>query len=518
MLSYSRWTKRQKLTQRVPEMAAPTTRKSYIDRRTFLKLTGASLAAGSMMAYRKQSPNPRRPNVILIMTDNQGAWTLGCYGNPDIHTPNIDRLATEGARFTRAFCNNAVCSPTRASYLTGLMPSQHGVHKYINNDVMLGPKAYSTIAEYDTLPQILSESGYTCGLVGKWHLGDHLHPQEGFSYWVVKPEGHTTSFHNQHYIENGETHEIPGHQTAYWTKRACQFIEQSKDEPFFLFLAYNGPYGLGQSMLVEPNNPHASDYTDCKFTSFPREEPDPWLVNNRNMINNPTSMRAYASELSCVDDGVGKVMSTLARLGLDDNTLVIFTADQGWAGGQGGFWGMGDHTRPLTGYDPMMHIPLIYRHPGHVAAKNEVHEMVSNYDLLPSVLDYLGLTDKLPSEPPLPGRDYSTFLRGESADWDNVIFYEFENLRCIRTEDWKYIERFGDAPDELFYLAEDPGEQDNLIDDPEYETTKDELSRRLNAFFGRYAVPKYDLWHGGTAKGGLLLGEAPYQNPAEPTT
>ena len=485
-----------------------------MDRRTFLKLTGSSLACGSLTAQAlPPTRQTRRPNVILIMTDNQGAWTLGCYGNPDIRTPNIDRLASEGTRFTRAFCNNAVCSPTRASYLTGLMPSQHGVHKYINNDVMLGPDAYSTIAEFDTLPQILSKSGYTCGLVGKWHLGDHLHPQEGFSYWVVKPEGHTSSFHNQHYIENGEIHPIPGHQTAFWTKRACEFIEQNKLDPFFLFLAYNGPYGLGQSMLAEPDNPHAADYTDCEFVSFPREEPSPWLVNNRNMINNPTSMRVYASELGCVDDGVGEVMSTLYRLGLDDDTLVIFTTDQGWAGGHGGFWGMGDHTRPLTGYDPMMHIPLIYRHPGHVAAGSEVRQMVSNYDLLPSVLTYLDLDDKRPNDPPLPGHDYSPLLRGGTAEWDNTVFYEFENLRAIRTGKWKYIERYGTAPDELFDLERDADERTNLRDAPTHQTTKEELRNRLHAFFSRYVNPKYDLWQGGTAKGGLLLGRTPYEKP-----
>jgi arylsulfatase A-like enzyme len=483
-----------------------------MDRRTFLRLTGSSLALGALGAgAQNNQANARRPNIILIMTDNQGAWTLGCYGNSDIHTPNIDRLAHEGVRFTRAFCNNAVCSPTRASYLTGLMPSQHGVHKYINNDVMLGPKAYSTIEEFDTLPQILSSSGYTCGLVGKWHLGDHLRPQEGFSYWVAKPEGHTTGFHNQKYIENGETHEIPGHQTAYWTERASDFIEQNREEPFFLFLAYNGPYGLGKSMLTEPDNPHSAEYAASEFKSFPREQSHPWLHNNRDMINNPTSMRSYASELSCVDDGVGEVLDTLSRLGLEKDTLIIFTADQGWAGGQGGFWGMGDHTRPLTAYDPMMHIPLIFRQPGRIPEGVEVDSLVSNYDLLPSVLHYLGMQNQIPSAPPPPGRNYAPFLRGETVDWDDVVFFEFENLRAIRTADWKYIERFGDAPDELYDVQEDPSEEFNLVNSANHRGIREELRGRLRAFFDRYADPTYDLWNGGTAKGGLLLGADPYE-------
>ena len=482
-----------------------------MNRRKFLGLTGGSFAVKSLAAeVNTQAAPKRRPNVVLIMTDNEGAWTLGCYGNRDIKTPNIDRMAAEGALFTRAFCNNAVCSPTRASYLTGLMPSQHGVHKYIDNKLMLGGEAYSTIAEFDSLPQILAESGYTCGLVGKWHLGDHMKPQEGFTHWVAKPEGHTSDFHNQHVIENGEIHDIPGHQTPYWTKRACEFIEDNQSAPFFLFLAYNGPYGLGKSMLEAPDNPHSADYAGKELACFPRAAPHPWLVNNRDMINNPTSMRVYASELSTVDDGVGEVLATLAWLGLDDNTLVVFTADQGWSGGHGGFWGMGDHTRPLTAYDPMMHIPLIYRQPGHVHAGLRIDHMVSNYDFMPSVLTWLGLEDKMPLEPESPGRNYAPSLQGNAIPWDDVVFYEFENLRCIRTAEWKYIERFSDEPDELFHLSHDPRERHNLCDAPEHEAKKIELRNRVHAFFDQYADPKYDLWHGGSAKGGLLLGKEPY--------
>lgn len=451
-----------------------------------------------------------RPNVILIMTDNQGAWTLGCYGNPDIKTPNLDRMAEEGILFSRAFSNNAVCSPTRATYLTGLMPCQHGVHKYIDKAVMLGPEAYSTIAEFDSLPQTLSASGYVCGLVGKWHLGDHLRPQEGFTFWVVKPEGHTTGFHDQLIIEHGETRREPMHQTEYWTRRAVEFIEQSKDRPFFLFLAYNGPYGLGKSMLSEPKNRHAAYYADKELASFPREEPHPWLHNNRAMINNPTSMRVYASELSCVDDGVGEIMAALAKHGLDENTLVIFTADQGWAGGHGGFWGMGDHTRPLTAYDPMMHVPLILRHPRGIPGGRTTDIMVSNYDLMPTVLRYLGLESRVPVKPELPGRSFDPVLRGKQIGWDNVVHYEFENVRAIRTEAWKYIERFGADPNELFNLREDPGERDNLYDQEAHRTIQRDLQERLYAFFERYADPKWDLWHGGAAKGGLLLGKGPY--------
>src|SRR5215210_5502652 len=163
----------------------------------------APLVVAAIIAARTSEARPL--NVVLILTDNQGAWTLGCYGNPDIRTPNIDRLAREGMLFENCFSSNAVCSPTRATLLTGLIPSQHGVHSYLSAGApQIGPHAYSTIAEFRTLPKILSESGYTCGLSGKWHLGDNLKPQEGFTSWVTMPHGHTQTFYNADVIEDGK--------------------------------------------------------------------------------------------------------------------------------------------------------------------------------------------------------------------------------------------------------------------------------------------------------------------------
>ena len=115
-----------------------------------------------------------RPNVVIIMTDNHGEWTLGCYGNRDIKTPHIDQLAKEGTLFTRAFANNAVCSPTRATFLTGLMPCQHGVHCYLRPRIQTGPDSFNTLEEFRSIPQVLHDAGYVCGLSGKWHLHQSL--------------------------------------------------------------------------------------------------------------------------------------------------------------------------------------------------------------------------------------------------------------------------------------------------------------------------------------------------------
>ena len=294
------------------------------------------------------SAGTNTPNLVFILTDNHGAWTLGCYGNKEIRTPNIDRLAAEGIRFTRAYCNNSVCSPSRATFLTGLIPSQHGVHAFIPNAAQIGPHAYSTIKEFRTLPKILSNCGYTCGLSGKWHLGDNLYPQEGFTYWFAKAGGHTTTFYNDEMIWQEKIYLEPKYTTDAITDHAVEFLEQNKARPFFLYVAYNGPYGLGKVVAEEHRNRHTAYYADKNMDSFPREKVNPWLRSNRATVNNVKAMRSYAAAVSGVDDGIGRVMETLKRLGLDTNTLVVFAADQGLNAGHGGYWGMGDHSRPLV--------------------------------------------------------------------------------------------------------------------------------------------------------------------------
>lgn len=461
------------------------------------------------------------PNVVLILTDNHGAWTLGCYGNPDIRTPNIDRLASEGTLFTRAFASNPVCSPTRATLLTGLVPSQHGVHSFLSGGrLQTGPGARCTLDEFTSLPEVLRDAGYACGLVGKWHLGANLHPQEGLDdYWITMPHGGTSTFYDAQIIENGEIRKEPKYLTDLWTEHAVRFIDQQakQEKPFFLFLAYNGPYALSRLLLRDGRNRHAQYYADKEIASFPRVQPHPWQLNNRDFINNPTSIRRVATEVSGVDDGVGEVMNSLQAHGLDEDTVVIFVADQGWVGGHGGFFGMGDHTRPLTARDGMMQIPLIWRHPKKIAAGVRSDRMIANYDVMPTLLGHLTMADKMPSKPKSPGTDYSNLLKPiakasndfasankvadkTSNDSREAVFYEFENLRCIRTTSHKYVHRHPNGPHELYDLENDPEEFVNLAGDPDHKSTRKELKKRLDEFYAEYSLPKYDMWNGGTSQ------------------
>ncbi len=468
---------------------------------TLAKAIIGSIAIVSIWSSVGAAADAKRPNLVFILTDNQGAWTLGCYGNRDIRTPHIDKLAREGIRFSRALSSNPVCSPTRATFLTGLLPSQHGVHSFLDPKYMMGPEAYNTLAEFTSLGEVLSDAGYVCGLSGKWHLGDNLTPSEGFSSWITKPDGSTREFYDQDIIEDGKVRKEAGYTTDLWTRSGVKFIEQNRDRPFCLFLAYNGPYVLGAMMLNPSRNRHAEFYRGHHFASFPVDAMHPWQFSNKQFHNQQIAMERTACEVSGVDDGVGEIVATLQKLGLEENTLVAYAADQGWMGGQNGIWGMGDHTRPIGAHELMMQIPMIFRHPTAIASNQTCDLLMSNYDFLPTVLGQLGLRDKMPSKPISAGRDFSPVLRGEPIeDQVKAIFYEMETTRSFRTERWKYVARFPNGPYELYDMQSDPQERFNQYGQPGTDNIRAELAQRLDAFFTKFADPQYDIWKGGRSK------------------
>jgi arylsulfatase A-like enzyme len=216
-------------------------------------------------------------------------------------------------------------------------------------------------------------------------------------------------------------------------------------------------------------------------------------------------MRRVAAETSGVDDGVGEVLATLQRLNLERDTLVVYAADQGWMGGQNGMWGMGDHMRPIGAHELMMQIPLIFRQPGVIPPGATADILVSNYDFLPTVLSYLGLSERMPQRPKSPGRDFSAVLRGQRAEWDNAVFYEMESCRAVRTDHWKLVMRHPSGPHELYDMQADPRERFNLYGQPGHERPRDALKQRLDAFFTQYADPQYDVWRGGRSKARRLV-------------
>jgi arylsulfatase A-like enzyme len=245
------------------------------------------------------------------------------------------------------------------------------------------------------------------------------------------------------------------------------------------------------------------DYANEVLPSFPRDGVHPWLKQNRQFVGNETAIRRVAAETSGVDDGVGRIMDTLDRLGLTKNTLVVYTADQGWVGGQNGLWGMSDHCRPTAAFDGMMHVPFIVRRPGRVKVGTS-DLLVGGYDLMPTLLGALGVSHAEATNPSSPGLDLSKALAGEApAATHDATFFEMETTRAIRTSEWKYIHR-PDGPFELYDLANDPSEKANLFGQPGHDETIASLRKRLDAFFAKYADPRYDLYHDGGSKTHLL--------------
>jgi arylsulfatase A-like enzyme len=494
--------------------------------KTLLRIAAAVVLA---VAVQWASFAADRPNVLLIMTDNQSANLLGAYGNADIATPNIDRLAAEGLLFEHAYAASGVCSPSRAVLMTGLLPSTNGVHNGLPARYPVA--GYSAIAEFRNWPQTLADAGYYTGLVGKYHLGVHEEPTLGFQWWTTFRGGHTSSFIDAQVFDNGETFNVldrDEHLTDFWTRRSVDFLEhyaaEESDAPFFLWLSYNGPYILPPAVNQPPVSRFAERYVD-NVPAMPQNRVHPymraWAMNNTapapedvpggtypwaaiDALNNATAMINIAAETTHVDDGVGRVLAALDELGLSENTLVIFLSDQGSSWGQLGMWGNSSWGDPEPGYNANMQVPLIVRHPGRIPAGAREDAMINQFDVLPTVLDYLGMGD-LELAGSL-GESFAPMLRGQDMAWDDEIFFEYISTRVIQTRQWKYTKRFKASPNELYDMTNDPGETANLIDDPAYAEIAAKLDARLTEFWGKYAAPEFDVWHGGTGKALVYYG------------
>lgn len=438
----------------------------------------------STVTLYSQSDSDRRPNVIFIMSDDQGQWTLGCYGNSEIRTPNLDRLAASGVRLTRAFCTTPVCSPSRATFLTGRIPSQHGIHEWIDKE-NTGPEAKEFLKEEIGYTKILARHGYICGFSGKWHLGDSLKKQQGFSFWFVHPRG-SGKYNDHPMIDRDRQAPTTGYMTSVITDKALEFIELNRGRPFYLNVHYTAPHtpwiGHPQKLV--------DYYKSLPLTSFPRESMHPWASALQEHLGNRESMAQYAASITAMDENIGRILQRLHDLGLRRNTLVIFTSDHGFNFGHHGLVGKGNASTPRNMYETSMLIPLIFSHPSRLPAGITRDEMVSAYDFMPTLLEYLGL--RVPQKRNLPGRNYAPLLLGRYMRWQNVVYGEYGTVRMIRTDQWRYVHRYPDGPHELYDLGNDPRESKNLVRDADQRDRLRNLRQRLEAWFTKYAEPSSD--------------------------
>jgi arylsulfatase A-like enzyme len=333
-------------------------------------------------------------NIVFILSDNQATAALGVYGNRDVSTPNIDALARDGVRFERAYAASGMCSPTRATLLTGLMPSQHGLHNALSDPwVNEQTPGWSAIAQYRTLPLTLANRGYQTAMIGKWHLGDPTHASLGFQHWVALPYGHTSDFWHNQLVENGRTSAVDDrHIVDVLSEKAVEYLATlDPTRPFYLQLNLDGPYALPPANHGPARNRHYAQHAGRRFESMPLEPvndhllaqltgpyiPGQELFELRSleavwnhlrhatirMQGDPVSYANFLSQNETVDDAVGRVRAALRERGLEKSTVILYSADQGNLFGQHGTWGHTIWFSPAHLYEEAVRIPLIVLHP-----------------------------------------------------------------------------------------------------------------------------------------------------------
>lgn len=445
--------------------------------------TGARPAAVASSTRADADP---RPNVVFILSDDQGPWAAGCCGNPEIRTPTIDRLAATGMRFDNFFVTCPVCSPSRATLLTGQIPSQHGVHDWISRP-HVGPDAIRYMHGEQTYSHIMARHGWTCGISGKWHLGDSQMPQCGFTDWYVHQSG-GGDYNGAPMVRNGQLVTERRYITDVITDEALAMLDRyaAEELPFYLSVHYTAPHSpwTGHPEKI------VRSYDDCPFESCPQEARHPWAVPVPR--DTRAALKGYFAAVTAMDTNIGRIIDALEAKGLRDNTLVIFMSDNGFSCGHNGFWGKGNGTQPHNMYENSIKVPFVVSQPGQVAQGQVADAMVTEYDFMPTLLDYVGLPT--PTERNLPGRSFAPLLRGGTApEADHVVvFDEFGPVRMIRTRDWKYVYRHAYGPEELFDLRNDPKERENLAEEPAHKERKRELKAAMDEWFAQYVIPSRD--------------------------
>lgn len=439
------------------------------------------------------SKDPSRPNVLFILSDDQGPWAMRCAGNTDIITPALDEIAAAGIRFTDFFCVSPVCSPARASLMTGDIPSRHGVHDWIRAG-NVGDQRVDFLAGQTLLTDRVAAAGYRCGLIGKWHLGASDMPRAGYVTWFAHPSG-MSPYYNVPMQDGNRTVTIERYLTDEISDRALTFVrdESRRAEPFWLSLNYTAPH-------YPWIDAHPREYTDlyagCAFESCPQERPHPWTAygnpaTDEGFRRPRESLIGYFAATTAMDAGIARVLRELDKLELTQCTLVIFMSDNGMNCGQHGIWGKGNGTRPQNMYDTSVKVPCLIAQPGRIAP-GVSDALLSGYDLFPTLLAYLGLADS-PARP-RPGRSFSALLGGRALRRDDavVVYDEYGPVRMVRTREWKYVHRYPDGPHELYDLSNDAGERRNVADDATYRATVAMLRARLAEWFACYVDPALD--------------------------
>ena len=443
-------------------------------RREFLKILGAGLASLSALNFLGGgcAPSaPGRPNFVFILTDDHAYDAMGCAGHAWIRTPALDRLAGDGVRFSNAFVTSSLCSPSRASFLTGLYPHEHGV---VSNEVQDIP------AGMPTFPQLLRQAGYRTAFVGKWHMGRFARPRPGFDHWI--------SFNSQgDYLKNtlnvdGTWELCENYITDEITARGVSFLEQADDRPFMLMLSHKA---IHQPFL--PAARHATLYDDAVVTNdLPtgdRLDLKPDWGGRRQEPDLRGFLLANARTLAAVDEGVASILDVLARSGRLDDTVIVYASDNGFLKGEhGGLWDK------RVAYEPSIRIPLLVRYPRVFAPGTVCEELALNIDLMPTLLKLAGV----PTPARLSGLSLAELTTG-TASRESFLYEYFQELGsapttvALRSRRYKYI-TYPQNPEytrELYDLHYDPHELINRVDEAAYGAEVARLDAELESLKSR---------------------------------
>lgn len=445
------------------------------------------------------------PNILVIMSDDHAQWAARCYGNRELQTPALDHLAAGGLRMANAFTITPVCSPARASFFTGRLPSQHGIHDWLWYEVNVHSEqqraaltGQPSLAGQVTLAQRLAQAGYHCGLSGKWHCGGDDAPQPGFHFWDALRANRPAR--DGAYSVDGRLVERRGWHGEIITDNALRFLRQRpQGRPFFLFVGYIGthsPWSGHPERLV-------ARYRDATFADVPQEDAWPYgrfTGEGVRVREREEALAQYYAAVTHIDEGVGRLLDELEAQGLREETLVMYTADHGLNCGQHGLWGKGNATRPLNMLEESLRVPLLLNWPGRVAPAQTAAHFVDHCDLHATLLDLAGLDATTAGG---PGRSLAPLFSDASAlpDWRRFQAGEYGPTRTWRTGRYKLVRQGPDGRELLFDLQADPRETRDLrAGEPQRAA---ELGAQMDAFFARYDDPE---------RSGLLAPQGPRHN------
>ena len=430
-----------------------------------------------------QSDRQRRsPNIIFILIDDLRWDDLGVAGHPFVKTPNIDRIAGEGALFRNAFITAPLCSPSRASFLTGQYAHTHG----ITDNVDRSAASHKLI----TFPLLLQQSGYTTAFIGKWHMGNDDSQRPGFDRWIsFKGQG---SYLDPEINEDGKDVKAAGYITDLLNGYAVEFIKRRHDRPYLVYLAHkaihpevmqhdDGSVNLAHAERFIPAERHRNLFTGEKIrrraSAMRPPVGKPALerkIGDLPALGADTGTRDEAvlgrlRSLMAIEEGVGEIFKALKETGQLNNTVIVFTSDNGYFYGEHGL-----SVERRLAYEESVRMPLLIRYPAVVKAGTVRDEFALNIDLAPTLLELAGASASTAME----GRSLVPLLKGEKPDWRKSFLIEYYSDRvfprirqmgykAVRNERWKYINYFElEGMDELYDLRADPYEMRNIIRQP----------------------------------------------------